>query len=410
MIPERGLGSSELPVLPCPSQKLQKVMIIAGEASGDLHGARLVQAMRQRQPGLIFCGMGSRELVAAGVEVLFDASRIAVVGLVEVLTHFSDILTAMQILSKRMREDPPDLLILIDFPDFNLKLAKKAKKLGIPIFYYISPQVWAWRTGRVKTIQRLVDTMAVILPFEEAFFRSRGVKAHYVGHPLLDSVKVTHNREAFCQRHGINPSHTLVGLLPGSRHKEIASLLPDFLATARRLPGKYEKQFVFLLPVAATISEEDLWKNGLENYAAEIDIHLIREGRYDMMAACDAVVAASGTVTLELAILGIPMVVVYRVSPHTYFIGRLLIRHMQFFSLVNLIAERGVVPELLQDEVTPGNIETELVRLLFDKKASREVKQGLTEVRVKLGAPGASAHAADLACKLLDRIKDRGRN
>jgi len=410
MISERGLGSLEFSVLPCPSQKLQKVMIIAGEASGDLHGARLVQAMRQRQPGLIFCGMGSRELTAAGVEVLFDASRIAVVGLVEVLTHFSDILTAMQILSKRMREDPPDLLILIDFPDFNLKLAKKAKKLGIPIFYYISPQVWAWRTGRVKTIQRLVDTMAVILPFEEAFFRSRGVKAHYVGHPLLDSVKVTHNREAFCQRHGINPNHTLVGLLPGSRHKEIASLLPDFLATARRLPGKYEKKFVFLLPVAATISEEDLWKNGLENYAAEIDIHLIREDRYDMMAACDAVVAASGTVTLELAILGIPMVVVYRVSPHTYFIGRLLIRHMQFFSLVNLIAERGVVPELLQDEVTPGNIETELVRLLFDKKASREVKQGLTEVRVKLGAPGASAHAADLACKLLDRIKDRGRN
>jgi len=384
------------------------VMIIAGEASGDLHGARLVQAMRRREPGLAFCGMGARELAGAGVELLFDAGRIAVVGLVEVLTHISDIFSAMSILTRRMREAPPDLLILIDFPDFNLHLANKAKKLGIPIFYYISPQVWAWRTGRVKTIGRLVDAMAVILPFEESFYRSRGVAAQYVGHPLLDSVRVTCNREEFCRRHGINPAHTLVGLLPGSRQREIASLLPDFLAAAKRLHGKYEQQFVFLLPVAATISEDDLWRNGLDIFAECIDIHLIHEDRYDMMAACDAVVAASGTVTLELAILGTPMVVVYRVSPHTYFIGRLLIRHMQFFSLVNLIAERLVVPELLQEEVTPANIEADLTRLLFDEKAGREVRQGLTEVRVKLGDAGASAQAADLALKLLDRQRQPG--
>ncbi len=395
---------------PCPESphSSRRVMIIAGEASGDLHGARLVQAMRRQDPRLVFCGMGARELAAAGVEILFDASRIAVVGLVEVLTHFPDILTAMKILTKRMRAARPDLLILIDFPDFNLHLAKKAKKLGIPVFYYISPQVWAWRTGRVKTIARLVDTMAVILPFEEAFYRSRGVAARYVGHPLLDSVKVTANREAFCQRHGINPAHTLVGLLPGSRQKEIASLLPDFLAAAKCFPQKYEQQFVFLLPVAATISEDELWKNGLDAYGECIDIHLIHEDRYDMMAACDAVVAASGTVTLELAILGIPMVVVYKVSPHTYFIGRLLVRHMQFFSLVNLIAERLVVPELLQEEVTPGKIEAALARLLFDEKAGREIRQGLTEVRVKLGNPGASRQAADLAFQLLDRDNQSG--
>ncbi len=383
----------------------KKIMIIAGEASGDLHGARLVQAMRQQEPGLAFCGMGSRELAAAGVELLFDASKIAVVGLIEVLAHLPDIVTALKMLKKRMRDDRPDLLILIDFPDFNLMLAKRAKKLGIPVFYYISPQVWAWRTGRVKTIGRLVDTIGVILPFEEAFYRSRGVAAHYVGHPLLDSVKVTTDRDSFCRRHGINPAHKLIGLLPGSRRKEISALLPDFLAAAKRLPGKYDHEFVFLLPVAATVSEEDLWNNGLETYSGQINIHLIREDRYDMMAACDAVVAASGTVTLELAILGIPMVVVYKVSPHTYFLGRLLVRHMQFFSLVNLIAERSVVPELLQDEVNPGKIEAELVRLLFDDKARAEMQTALAEVRCKLGHPGASQQAAGLALKLLDLKK-----
>jgi len=383
----------------------KKVMIIAGEASGDLHGARLVQAMRQQEPWLVFYGMGSRELAAAGVELLFDASKIAVVGLIEVLTHLSDIVTAQKILKKRMRDDRPDLLILIDFPDFNLMLAKKAKKLGIPVFYYISPQVWAWRTGRVKTIGRLVDTIGVILPFEEAFYRSRGVAAQYVGHPLLDSVKVTTDRDSFCRKHGINPEHKLIGLLPGSRRKEISALLPDFLAAAKRLLGKYDHEFVFLLPVAATVSEEDLWNNGLEAYSGQINIHLIRENRYDMMAACDAVVAASGTVTLELAILGIPMVVVYKVSPHTYFIGRLLVRHMQFFSLVNLIAERLVVPELLQDEVNPCKIEAELVRLLFDDKARTEMQMALAEVRGKLGQPGASQQAAGLALKLLSSKK-----
>jgi lipid-A-disaccharide synthase len=381
----------------------QKVMIIAGEASGDLHGARLVQAMLQQSPGLSFYGMGSREMAAAGVEILFEASRIAVVGLVEVLTHFPDILTALKILRKRIREDPPDLLVLIDFPDFNLLLARYAKKYRIPIFYYISPQVWAWRAGRVKTIGRLVDSVGVILPFEESFYRSRGVAARYVGHPLLDSVKVTADRETFCRKHGINPNHKLIGLLPGSRRKEIAALLPDFLASAERLLGRHDHKFVFLLPIAPTISEEELWDNGLNSYSEIINIHLIREDRYDMMASCDAVIAASGTVTLELTLLDVPMVVVYKVSPHTYYMGRLLIRNLRFFSLVNLIAERSVVPELLQDEVNPTRIETELARLLFDDKVKNEMRQGLAEARTRLGGPGASLQAAELAFSILGR-------
>ena len=381
----------------------KKIMIIAGEASGDLHGAHLVQAMRQQRPGLVFCGMGSREMAAAGVEMLFDAGKIAVVGLAEVFTHLPDILAALKIIKQRIKEDPPDLLILIDFPDFNLLLAKRAKKLGIPVFYYISPQVWAWRTGRVKTIGQLIDTMGVILPFEESFYRSRGVEAHYVGHPLLDSVKVTMDRASFCRKYGVNPEHKLVGLLPGSRKKEISALLPDLLAAAKRLVGKYEHEFSFLLPVASTISEQELWNNGLANYSELINVKLIHEDRYDMMAACDAVVAASGTVTLELAILEIPMLVVYRLSPQTYFFGKLLAKHMQFFSLVNLIAERSLVTELLQDEVSPGRIEAELARLLFDEVYRNEIQAGLIEVLGKLGRQGASDRAAGLALTLLEQ-------
>jgi lipid-A-disaccharide synthase len=245
--------------------------------------------------------------------------------------------------------------------------------------------------------------VGVILPFEESFYRSRGVAARYVGHPLLDSVKVTADRETFCRKHGINPNHKLIGLLPGSRRKEIAALLPDFLAAAERLLGRHDHKFVFLLPIAPTISEEELWDNGLNSYSEIINIHLIREDRYDMMASCDAVIAASGTVTLELTLLDVPMVVVYKVSPHTYYMGRLLIRNLRFFSLVNLIAERSVVPELLQDEVNPTRIETELARLLFDDKVKNEMRQGLAEARTRLGGPGASLQAAELAFSILGR-------
>lgn len=386
----------------------RSIMIIAGEASGDLHGARLVQSLRQMDPELTFCGMGSREMTAAGVEILFDAARIAVVGVVEVLSHLSDIVCARKTLIRRMREQRPDLLVLIDFPDFNLLLARKAKKLGIPIFYYISPQVWAWRTGRVKTIGKLVDVIGVILPFEETFYRTRGVPAHYVGHPLLDSVRVGLDRTAFCSKYGIDPSRKLIGLLPGSRKKEIAALLPDFLATARRLQGKYDQQFVFLLPLAPTISEEELMVHGLAEACSAVQIQVIREDRYDMMAACDAVVAASGTVTLELAILNVPMVVVYRLAPHTYFLAKLLIRHMQHFSLVNLIAQHQVVPELLQDQVNPARIEAELAALLFNEKVRVGLLEGLTSVRAQLGQPGASRQAARLALKLLERRRKEG--
>ncbi len=376
------------------------IMIIAGEASGDLHGANLVRAMKKMAPDLKFFGMGGVELASAGVELLFDAQKIAVVGVIEVLAHLSDILSAQRILRKRMRESRPALLILIDFPDFNFLLARKAKKLGIPIFYYISPQVWAWRSGRVKTIAKLVDNIGVILPFEEKFYRDRGVPAHYVGHPLLDTVKVKMDRKTFCEKHGIPQSKRMVGILPGSRRKELASLLPTFLQAMEKVQQQSEEDLLFLLPLASTLKERDLRENGLDTYY-DIEVRILLEDRYEMMSCCDAVVAASGTVTLELALLETPMVVAYKVSPATYFLGRLLVKG-KCFSLVNLIADEPFVPEFLQNEANPDNIAKEIARLLFDENAKKTMKNSFFSLNNKLGTAGASQQAAELALLTLN--------
>lgn len=377
-------------------------MIIAGEASGDLHGAKLVRAMLAVRPELTFCGMGGKELIEAGVNVLFDSKKIAVVGLAEVLSHLPDIFAARNILRSALKEEHPDLLIIIDFPDFNLMLAKFAKKLGIPVFYYISPQVWAWRPGRVKTIAQRVNRVGVILPFEEEFFRSRGLAADYVGHPLLDSVKRTKSRVEFCEEHTIDPENLCIGLLPGSRKKEIASLLPILLKSAQRVQKKKKQKMVFLLPLASTISEAEIRENGLDEFGAGLNVRIIKEDRYDMMAACDAAVVVSGTVTLELALLDTPMVVIYKVSPGTYRIGKLLInKDLVYFSLVNLIGEKEIVPELLQDDVNPERIETELLSILFDQQRRNVMMQGLEDVRNRMGKAGASEKAAELALSLL---------
>ncbi|WPD21251.1 MAG: lipid-A-disaccharide synthase [Candidatus Electrothrix scaldis] len=388
------------------------IMIVAGEASGDMHGARLVEAMQAMQPDLSFSGIGGKELAAAGVEMLFDASKLAVVGITEVLSHLGDILAARKALIRRMQDEKPALLILIDYPDFNLLLAAKAKKMGIPVFYYISPQVWAWRSGRVKKIGKLTNRVGVILPFEKDFYASRGIEVDFVGHPLKDTVKKDKvlTRDKFIRDHNlpIDPETRIIGLLPGSRSKEIRSLLPDFLAAARILVNKEpEQKWAFLLPQASTISEELLLESGLATCRANTDkqlaIHVLTDNRYDLMAACDAVVAASGTVTLELAILGIPTLTTYRVSPRTYRLGRLLVRHIRFFSLVNLIADKEVIPELLQDDVTPETIAEHLQRMITDRVYRTTLLQGLAEVDEKLGPPGCAQRAAELAFTCMDK-------
>jgi lipid-A-disaccharide synthase len=379
----------------------REVMIVAGEASGDLHGSRLVTSMLYKDPDLHFCGIGGIELEKAGVELLYDVAKISVVGAFEVFSHLNHIFTAQRLLRRRMVNSIPRLLILIDFPDFNLLLARKAKKIGIPVFYYISPQVWAWRSGRVETIGRLTDAVGVILPFEEQFYRDRGVeKAIYVGHPLLDTVSTSMDRQQFCKVHGIDQDRKLIGIVPGSRSKEIQNLLPEFLQAAENFHQRCSVRPVFLIPRAPTVSVEELQLAGVAAASPSLDIRIIDKDRYDLLAACDGVVAASGTVTLEILLLGTPMVAAYKVSPLSYRIGRMLV-DIDYFCLANLIAGKEIVRELLQDEANAAAIADELSRLVFNDGARREQLAHYRRVLERLGTHGASDRAAAVALSIM---------
>jgi lipid-A-disaccharide synthase len=377
-----------------------RIMIVTGEASGDLHGANLIRALQQRFSDLAVCGMGGVELARLGVEILYDAAKVSVVGVFEVFAHLPDIFLAQKILRQRMAAERPDLLILIDLPDFNLLLAKKAKNLGIPVFYYISPQVWAWRSGRIKSLRDRVDKLGVILPFEEEFFRLRGIDTDYVGHPLLDIVSTSVTKQQFFAMHNIPSSAQCIGILPGSRKREISSLLPIFLDAARIIQKSTEEQVVFLVPQASTIKTEDLENAGIRSAREHLDIRIIQEERYNMMAACSVAIAASGTVTLELAILEVPMIIAYKLAPLTYLLGKLLVK-LDFFTLVNLIAGYGAVPELLQTEVTPQRIAAEVNDLLSQPGKKQRMVDSLRTVKEKLGSEGASEKAALVAASLL---------
>ncbi len=372
-------------------------MIVSGEASGDMHGARVLQALAKRLPDLKAYGMGGESLRQAGMEILVDAADMAVVGIIEVLAHLGSIVSAQNVLHNALKKRRPKLLVLIDYPDFNLMLAKKARRLHIPILYYISPQVWAWRSGRVKTIRKLVDQMAVILPFEKKFYASHGFDVTYVGHPLADHVKPTLAKDDFLGKYGISARKTIVGIMPGSRRKEIATMLPVFLKAASILQ-KVHPDTTYILPLAPTLSRKVLEEHGLGDYPVEV--HVVEGDRYDLMASCDLVMAASGTVTLELALLQIPMLVSYKLSPLTYFLGRRFI-NVDFASLVNLVAGYEVVPELLQDDATSEKIALTLQEIWPGSKAHTEMVTRLADVKESLGQGGASDNVAKLALNFL---------
>lgn len=371
-------------------------MIVAGEASGDIYGADLAREACKLDPNLHFFGIGGARMREAGVETLVDSADMAVVGLVEVLKHFDVISAAFLKLKKILLNDRPDLLILIDYPGFNLRLAKVAKKAGVTVLYYISPQIWAWRQGRVKKIARLVDHMAVILPFEASFYERAGVPVSFVGHPMLDMVNVNIDRNQAAASFGLDPARKIVGLFPGSRKNEIERLLPVIVTSAVQLKERYPG-IQFVLPLASTLHADDITP---QFKAAGLDVTITRERIHDMIRACDAVISVSGTVTLEIALVGTPMVIIYKLSPLTYQLAKRLVK-IDNIGLCNIVAGETVVRELIQDEANPERIAAVIGMILTDADYAGAIRHRLAEVRSKLGYGGASRNVAQLLFSLM---------
>lgn len=377
-----------------------KILIVAGEASGDLHGSSLVRAIHRIRPHIRFYGIGGRNLEDAGVEIVAHSSEMAVVGLTEVFAKLNFILGTFFSLKRSLREEKPDLVILIDYPDFNIPLARAAKKRGVKVFYYISPQVWAWRKGRIRSIRKCVEHMAVIFPFEQAMYREAGVDATFVGHPLLDSAKRKYSREEALRAFDLEDHVTTVAILPGSREGEVTRLLPVMMGAAEILKEKFVP-IQFVLPLADTL-KPDLVEGIAKDFA--VPVHIVRDSIYDVLGISDAAIVTSGTATVETALMETPMVVIYKVSGFTYLVGRLLI-DVDHIAMANIIAGKTTVPELIQNDATPERIAKEIARILTNDVKRAEMKQELKKVRERMGNPGAAERAAQLAIALLEKTE-----
>ena len=373
------------------------VLIVAGEASADLHGSHLVTALKRLDPGLTFWGIGGPRLQEAGVRILFNSSDMAVVGLTEVVSRLATVTRAYLTLKTLLRKNRPVLLILMDYPDFNLRLACAAKQFRIPVLYYISPQVWAWRKGRVETIRRCVDRMAVILPFEKEFYRERGLHVEHVGHPLLEEIPTDLDGEKVRTELGLHQASPVLALLPGSRKEEVTNLLPVMIKAAERIRSRHAR-LKCLLPRASTIPPELI--DGLLEETS-LDVQVIQGDVYRVLKACDLALVASGTATLEAAILETPMVIVYRVSSFSYWIGRRVIS-VPFIGLVNLVAGEEVVPELIQDDVTPERLAREAMDILDHDDRLRDMVRKLRALRETLGQGSASERTARIALEMME--------
>lgn len=373
-------------------------MLVAGEASGDLHAANLARALKRLRPDIHCFGMGAKGMRAAGVEILIDSSRLAVVGLIEVLAHYREIKAALRTLQATLKARRPDLLILVDYPEFNLKLAATARECGVKVLYYISPQVWAWRPGRVKKIAALVDHMAVVFPFEAPIYEQAGVPVTFVGHPLVDEASPSMSRDEALRQFDLDNASTVVGLFPGSRKSELDRLLPVLIESARLLRERFEN-VQFVLPIAPTFAREDL---EVRLKDSKLPITLIEDQTYDVIQACDAIITASGTATLQIALIGTPMAVVYRVSSLSYWIVKRLVT-LKHIALANIVAGEAVVREFIQNEARPAAIADEIARILTDGDYARSIRRGLKQVRKNLGASGGSEKIARLVLEILEQ-------
>lgn len=363
---------------------MYKVMISVGEASGDLHGASVAAALKKNCPDIRLIGMGGQAMQQAGVEIAYDIADLGVIGLVEVVKNLPRLFHLRDMLAELMEREKPDVLVVIDYPGFNMRLAKVAKKKGIPVVSYISPSVWAWGKGRAKEVAATVEKVAAIFPFEADAYRQAGADVVFVGNPLVDIAKPSMTKEAACRFFKADPAKPVVLLMPGSRRQEIVELLPGMLQAAAKI-AEIRPDCQFFLPIASTISREML-----QNIAADckVPIILTNGNNYDLMNIADIGIAASGTVTLEAALLGLPTVIIYKVAALTYFLGRFLVK-IPHISLPNIVAGREILPELLQDAVNPGNIAKETLKILEDPDTRRRVLQDLAEVKAKLGEAGA---------------------
>ena len=359
------------------------MLISAGEASGDLYAAGLVEALRRRNPALEFFGCAGQRMQRAGVRAVVDSRSIAVVGLVEVVTHIPRIYREFRKLIHAAEKEQPDVAILTDSPDFHLRLARHLKRLGIPVIYLVAPQVWAWRKGRLPAMQQNIDQLLCIFPFEPDFFAPHGIDARYIGHPLTRLVKPSAGREELRRRYGIPDAAPVVALLPGSRKGEIERHLPILIEAVRQIRQQSQSpapQFILAVPYG------NLLGSNFKERISEASIQVVEGQTWDVLACAELALAASGTVTIEATLVGTPMVTFYRVNKLSWLMGRFLVK-VPFYSMVNLVAGRRIVPELMQNDMTPARLASEALTLLSDESARNSMRGELQLVARKLAGP-----------------------
>ncbi|RPI03925.1 MAG: lipid-A-disaccharide synthase [Calditrichaeota bacterium] len=373
---------------------VKKILIIAGEASGDLHGGRLVEELKRRAPELEVFGIGGDRMQHGGVELLYHVKDLAFIGFGEIIRHLADFRKMFYQMVKIALLRQPDLVVLIDYPGFNLRFARKLKALGFPIFYYIAPQVWAWHVSRAQKMASFIDRIAVIFPFEVNFFTHYGIDARFVGHPLMDGLEIKLTPEDFYHQYDLIPDQPVLGLFPGSRRQEIEHLLPIMLRTSDLLIHKYPH-----LQIAVS-QAETIDRKQLDMMIGERRFCVVPEHTYELLKYSTAAIVKSGTSTLEAACFQTPFCMVYKVSGLSYWIGKQVIK-VPHIGLVNIVAGREIVREYIQDSMNPMFLAEEMTRCLFDKRFREEMKENLGSVRALLGEPGAGARTAEMILEMI---------
>ena len=373
------------------------IMIIAGEASGDLHGGALAYSLKEMEPSLRLIGLGGERMMRAGVESYRNIEDLSVVGLGEILSNLKKFKAVFRLLVEGLDMEKPHCVVLIDYPEFNLRFAREVKKRGIPLIYYISPQVWAWRKGRIKTIKKTVDKMIVIFKFEEEMYKKEGIDAEFVGHPLLDVVKPQFSKDEFIRQEGLNGNKKIVALLPGSREIEVIRNLPTMIDAASLIKDRFREDVRFIIAKVPTIKDE-IYDNIVKERCFESKV--VEGYPYDCINVSDLVLVASGTATLETAILEKPMLIIYKVSSLTWLAGKILVR-IPNVGLVNIIAGERIIPEFIQFNATPQNIAAEAISLLSSPQKLNEMKTRLKTVKGKLGEAQASKRTAKIILETL---------